>query len=874
MQLANAENLKVCLLLKRNLVKILLILFGFYFFSEFTNAQTNNVGIGTITPDNSSILDLTSTSRGFLAPRMTAAQRAAIVTPATGLTVYQTDVPTGFYFYNGAAWVQLLTGSYWSLTGNAATNPLTNYIGTSDAQPVIFSTNNTERMRILSGGSVGIGTNAPSQLLEIRNGNLLISNGDNTARSIMLAIPNGSGNFYTSFKAQVQAANITYSLPPVVGSAGQVLSALDGLGSLTWSTVSLPVGANGQTLRNNGAGWIANSILFNDGTNIGIGLAMAATQKLEIGGNLLLSNTGTASEMRLAEPSGSGNFYTSFKAQVQAANITYSLPPVVGSAGQVLTALDGVGSLTWTATSLPAGTSGQTLRNNGAGWVANSVLFNDGTNIGIGLAGAASQKLEIGGNLLLSNSGTASELRFAEPSGSGNFYTSFKAQVQAGNVAYTIPAGDGTNGQVLTTNGAGLLSWQTVSGGGSITAVGSMTTGAVFASTAASGQWLGLGAAAGRIAFDNQATNYVNILSANVGIGTTTPGQKLDVYNGNIVLSNNSSAGQLMFAVPNGTLYSSFKAQTQLGNITYTLPANSGTNGQVLTTDGTGLLSWTTVSGGSLPIGTNGQTLRYNGTTLTATSYLFNNGTQVGIGTTTPNTELHLYENTSDNIPTFLIQQDGSGNASLGYSKTATSTSFSVGLNGNDNSNYEISNDATLTTNATYNSTYKMLRIHSEASKQGIVDFNHQSRSRVFLNTANQSIPDATWTKITFNAKEYDEQTEFDVTTLYSFTAKTTGYYHINARAEYNFSGSLNSGAYVSIGIYINGTIHSQGNKLQVEDDGGSKTFSNNNAPVVTDIIFLNAGDVLTIYGFQNTGAAQNIIFGSVFTYLSIHKLS
>lgn len=59
----------------------------------------------------------------------------------------------------------------WGLTGNSGTNPTTQFIGTTDAQPLAFKTNNVERMRILSGGNVGIGTNAPDRKLHIYNGN-------------------------------------------------------------------------------------------------------------------------------------------------------------------------------------------------------------------------------------------------------------------------------------------------------------------------------------------------------------------------------------------------------------------------------------------------------------------------------------------------------------------------------------------------------------------------------------------------------------------------------------------------------------------------------------------------------------------------------
>ena len=52
------------------------------------HAQNNNVGIGTTTPDATAILDVTSSNKGVLVPRLTTAQRTAITTPAQGLLVY------------------------------------------------------------------------------------------------------------------------------------------------------------------------------------------------------------------------------------------------------------------------------------------------------------------------------------------------------------------------------------------------------------------------------------------------------------------------------------------------------------------------------------------------------------------------------------------------------------------------------------------------------------------------------------------------------------------------------------------------------------------------------------------------------------------
>ena len=74
------------------------------FITAFSYAQ---VGINTNTPDGSSALDIESTTRGILIPRLTEIQRDAITTPATGLMIYQTNQISGFYFYDGASWTRI-----------------------------------------------------------------------------------------------------------------------------------------------------------------------------------------------------------------------------------------------------------------------------------------------------------------------------------------------------------------------------------------------------------------------------------------------------------------------------------------------------------------------------------------------------------------------------------------------------------------------------------------------------------------------------------------------------------------------------------------------------------------------------------------------
>ena len=66
------------------------------------------VGIGFTAVTHSAILDLVSTDKGFLAPRMTETQRLAIVSPASGLVVYQTDNDEGYYIHKSFGWVQII----------------------------------------------------------------------------------------------------------------------------------------------------------------------------------------------------------------------------------------------------------------------------------------------------------------------------------------------------------------------------------------------------------------------------------------------------------------------------------------------------------------------------------------------------------------------------------------------------------------------------------------------------------------------------------------------------------------------------------------------------------------------------------------------
>ena len=150
-------------------------------FSSVTMTAAAQVGIGTTSPAASSALDVESTTGGFIAPRMTTAERTAIASPATGLLVFQTDGTGGFYYYTGSAWVNLSTfpvnlASTADVTGIlAASNGGTGVTGFTSGQLLFGQGNNTSAGVSANlywnntDGYLGVGTNNPKYPLDIES---------------------------------------------------------------------------------------------------------------------------------------------------------------------------------------------------------------------------------------------------------------------------------------------------------------------------------------------------------------------------------------------------------------------------------------------------------------------------------------------------------------------------------------------------------------------------------------------------------------------------------------------------------------------------------------------------------------------------------
>jgi len=111
----------------------------FFLFFLATSASFAQVGIGTTTPDASAELEIKSTSKGLLIPRVSST--GAVTSTSEGLLVYQTGAPAGFYVFQSGTWVRLATAPEIPTPSGSAIIPY------SSGTPIVMSS--------IAGGLIG-----------------------------------------------------------------------------------------------------------------------------------------------------------------------------------------------------------------------------------------------------------------------------------------------------------------------------------------------------------------------------------------------------------------------------------------------------------------------------------------------------------------------------------------------------------------------------------------------------------------------------------------------------------------------------------------------------------------------------------------------
>lgn len=246
-------------------------------------------------PNASAMLDVSSSSKGLLIPRIALTSTTDITTiktPATSLLIYntatagsnKTAVTPGFYYYNGSNWTPLTTtgtantGKAWLLGGNAGISAADNFIGTIDNQPLKFKVNN-----ITSGGIYTTSGNIAFGLYSLDS---VTSGTSNSAMGYNTLHLNKDGDENSAFGTGALYANVSGGSNVAIG-ASALASSLAAHYNTGVGTYSLLHNISGN--KNVGLGY--NSLYSNlsGSNNIGVG-TMASFMNGSGNNNIAIGN--------------------------------------------------------------------------------------------------------------------------------------------------------------------------------------------------------------------------------------------------------------------------------------------------------------------------------------------------------------------------------------------------------------------------------------------------------------------------------------------------------------------------------------------------------------------------------------------------------
>jgi hypothetical protein len=305
-------------IMKRNIYTLVLLCSVFGFSTTFAQ---KNVGIGTTTPDNSAVLEINSSDKGLLIPRMSLQQRNAINNPADGLMVYQTGDKGGFYFFEGKTneWKPITEAKAvagvdgdWTLQGNSA--GATDFIGTTNDRSLKFKVNN------VSSGSINTARGGANTYLGFSSGVSVVGSANVALGYEALVGGAGSSNVAIGFRAlkvnnggtsnlglgnASLQANTTGSANVGIGSATLLLNTIGGSNTAIGTSVLNKITGNSN---NNVAIGTSSMIAKTGGSNnIGIGVST-------LRGNLTGSNNTAIGYEAGRNATGTSNVYLGYQA--------------------------------------------------------------------------------------------------------------------------------------------------------------------------------------------------------------------------------------------------------------------------------------------------------------------------------------------------------------------------------------------------------------------------------------------------------------------------------------------------------------------------------------------------------------------------------
>ncbi len=286
-----------------------------------TFPATGSAGIGTTSPDASAILDVVSTSKGMLVPRMNKTQRDAIPAPATGLLIFQTTNTPGFYYFNGTAWTALkplsLSKTLNNLTAPTAVN--VEILPGSDNSINLGSSTNSWKDIFLDGalflgGNKFISTSVTNSMFIGNTGNTANTGVKNTATGFDAMRFNNSGAFNVANGFSALRANTTGTNNTAIGANALLLNTT---GSQNTAAGTATLAANTTGSGNSAFGFEAllSNISGNNNTALGPDVLITNTtgsENVGVGSGALYNNnasrnTSVGSQSLYANTTGSSN---------------------------------------------------------------------------------------------------------------------------------------------------------------------------------------------------------------------------------------------------------------------------------------------------------------------------------------------------------------------------------------------------------------------------------------------------------------------------------------------------------------------------------------------------------------------------------------
>jgi len=247
------------------------------------------VGIGTQTPDPSSSLEILSTNKGILTPRITTLEMNSIVSPATGLWAYNTEIQ-GFLGYNGSQWTQdiFYPTDLWDFKGNTG-NVAGNYIGTSNNISFNIRTNNNPIISFLPNRQVRLNGNDITSSRAF----ILPAQQDTSYPSIYASNSNGFGA--TPFAVTTVATNIGGgSVLGTYAFANSIVDAEAGISAAGFSYIQ-DTAVSGISFYTNGHPTNIDDrskevMIVTEARNVGIGTHNPQSKLQIAGGDLYIAN--------------------------------------------------------------------------------------------------------------------------------------------------------------------------------------------------------------------------------------------------------------------------------------------------------------------------------------------------------------------------------------------------------------------------------------------------------------------------------------------------------------------------------------------------------------------------------------------------------